>query len=121
MRCENRPADHAGRRPLTVVTPVRRIGAWPKLPAGCRNQEIVDAAARAGVHIAPDDAPLPWVAGPERWRETSVALQMQMTGPAAFPRVVRDGEEMVIGGHRIPPSNRRVRRSKQAAGTQANR
>jgi hypothetical protein len=31
-------------------------------------QEIVDAAARAGVHIAPDDAPLPWVADPERWR-----------------------------------------------------
>ncbi len=31
-------------------------------------QEIVDAAARAGVHIAPDDAPLPWVVDPERWR-----------------------------------------------------
>jgi DNA-directed RNA polymerase alpha subunit len=31
-------------------------------------QEIVDAAASAGVHIAPDDAPLPWVVDPERWR-----------------------------------------------------
>ena len=30
--------------------------------------EIVDAAARAGVHIAPGDAPLPWDADPERWR-----------------------------------------------------
>jgi len=31
-------------------------------------QEIVSAAARAGLHIAPDDAPLPWVVDPERWR-----------------------------------------------------
>jgi hypothetical protein len=31
-------------------------------------QEIVDAATRAGLHIAPDDAPLPWVVDPERWR-----------------------------------------------------
>ena len=31
-------------------------------------QEIVDAAARAGVHVAPDDAPLPWVVDRERWR-----------------------------------------------------
>jgi hypothetical protein len=31
-------------------------------------QEIVDAAARAGVPIAPDDAPMPWVADPKRWR-----------------------------------------------------
>jgi len=31
-------------------------------------QEIVNAAARAGVHIAPDDAPLPWIVDPERWR-----------------------------------------------------
>jgi hypothetical protein len=31
-------------------------------------QEIVDAAARAGLHIPPDDAPFPWVVDPERWR-----------------------------------------------------
>jgi hypothetical protein len=31
-------------------------------------QEIVDAATRAGVQIAPDDAPMPWVLDPKRWR-----------------------------------------------------
>jgi hypothetical protein len=31
-------------------------------------QEIVDAAASAGAQIAPDDAPMPWVLDPKRWR-----------------------------------------------------
>jgi hypothetical protein len=43
----------------------RALG-WMRGAGKLTIQEIVDAAARAGVHIAPD-APLPWVADPERW------------------------------------------------------
>jgi hypothetical protein len=45
-----------------------RALSWMRGAGKLTVQEIVDAAARAGVHIAPDDAPLPWVADPERWR-----------------------------------------------------
>ena len=42
--------------------------SWMRGAGKLTVQEIVDAAARAEVHIAPDDAPLPWDADPERWR-----------------------------------------------------
>jgi len=45
-----------------------RALSWMRGVGKLTIQEIVDAAARAGVHIAPDDAPLPWDADPERWR-----------------------------------------------------
>jgi hypothetical protein len=56
------------------IRSVMDLGYWSPWALSSRRgagkltvQEIVDAAARAGVHIAPDDAPLPWVADPERW------------------------------------------------------
>jgi hypothetical protein len=45
-----------------------RALSWMRGAGKLTIQEIVDAAARAGVHVAPDDAPLPCVADPERWR-----------------------------------------------------
>jgi len=57
------------------IQSVMDLAYWSRRALSCMRgagkltiQEIVDAAARAGAHIAPDDAPLPWIVDPERWR-----------------------------------------------------